>query len=388
MRTLLPYILAGCFLTTLHIFIGQLAKKEKFKTTVLLFPLFFFALGIWTEKTKTLFSMTVLMLALGGLFALLLLSYKTKRYRSSIALFTVLSFFYGALAIDLETSSFSRMQRTIASSNTNAARPAAPAVALREGVNIIGTVCEKTKRKRDFFQESLVLKTDSGRLACYLKWATKIEVGDQIRIQNVKIKYPQHSSFADYLMRKNIAATAFLFRPKFEVISKKRSFARWRNDRREKIYKSLKHKMPKKLFSYFAPIFLGRKRADTPRQNFLYWGIAHHLARSGLHIAIFILIWTLIFALLPLPHLYKNILFLALCSTYAFFSWESLSFLRALILFVLFKTGQMTSKQTNFLHLLQMLTFTLLCLNPIQLFFLDFQLSFGITLALSWFFAR
>ena len=47
-------------------------------------------------------------------------------------------------------------------------------------------------------------------------------------------------------------------------------------------------------FKYFASIFLGepgnKKNTLTIKRNMQFWGIVHYLARSGLHVVIFIAI--------------------------------------------------------------------------------------------------
>jgi predicted membrane metal-binding protein len=70
---------------------------------------------------------------------------------------------------------------------------------------------------------------------------------------------------------------------------------------------------------------------------------------------------------------------------YWILSWASLSFYRALAVFVFSHSARIARRQHHFLHLLLLTCCFFLIINPITLFFLDFQLTFGITVALGLF---
>ncbi|MBD3272914.1 hypothetical protein GF385_00995 [Candidatus Dependentiae bacterium] len=155
---------------------------------------------------------------------------------------------------------------------------------------------------------------------------------------------------------------------------------------RQKIYFKIKQKLNKKSFCYFSSIFLGNKKTNISAQQkniFNIWGISHYLARSGLHIIIFIIIWKIILNLIPIPIRIKNIFLFLTLLIYLALSWPSLSFLRAFFIFILYMIGILFNKQTNFSHILIVICILILIKNPIQLFFLDFQLTFFLTFALS-----
>ena len=142
-------------------------------------------------------------------------------------------------------------------------------------------------------------------------------------------------------------------------------------------------------FLFFSSLFLGNRSyvknmMETIDEQFKQWGIYHLLARSGMHLALFIFMWQMIFRFIPLPFILKQGLMLLLCFLYGIFSWTSAPFLRSLALFALNKMCLLTK---NPYHLLHYLTLTCLCFLlscPLYLFFLDFQLSFGLTFALAW----
>jgi competence protein ComEC len=192
-------------------------------------------------------------------------------------------------------------------------------------------------------------------------------------------------TFSKYLLKRGAISTIFLYYPNYRIIKKsKNSFSRWICNKRAEIFEKIKDKMPRKTFAYFSNIFLGTKQKPIKkaRHYFQYWGISHHLARSGLHIALFILTWGFILSLAPIPFLIKHLLLILLCTLYALLSWTSISFIRAISIFFLYEAGKIFNKQTNIMYFLFLVALTVLVFNPIQLFFLDFQLSFGLTFAI------
>ncbi len=58
---------------------------------------------------------------------------------------------------------------------------------------------------------------------------------------------------------------------------------------------------------------------------------------------------------------------------------------RALYTFILYKICILHKRPSHLVYLLSLVCFFVLLDNPMQLFFLDFQLSFTLTFALAWF---
>ena len=123
---------------------------------------------------------------------------------------------------------------------------------------------------------------------------------------------------------------------------------------------------------------------DHLRKIFNEWGISHYLARSGLHMILFILIWTMVLQFLPVHISVKRVAIAALCIIYSILTWPSISFCRSFFVFLLCQVGMIVNFQVNFLHLLTTTCLLILLFNPIQLFFLDFQLTFSLSFALVW----
>ena len=233
-------------------------------------------------------------------------------------------------------------------------------------------------------------------LLCYTKENYKLQLDDLIEIKNIKIKplindinKTGKPSFYDYLLKENILSTIFLNKNNEIKILKTPIFSvkRWLYKKRTEVYKILKQKFTKQTFSYFAPIFLGNKNEKNSfelKTKFNNWGITHYLARSGLHIIIFILIWSFLLQYIPIPIINKILFLVLICLVYHLFSWPSISYYRAFYIFIIYQIANFFHQQTNFLHIFSLICITILLLNPIQLFFLDFQLSFALTFSLSW----
>ncbi len=237
-------------------------------------------------------------------------------------------------------------------------------------------------------------KKTNFNLQCYSTSNSCVQVDNIIEIQDVKIKVPQdqslsqNSSYKNYLIKENLLASVFFYKNKNIKILRtpKFSFKRLIWNIQVNTYQRLQQKMHPTVFTYFSLMFLGNthhKNIDSMRNTFNYWGLSHYLARSGLHIVLFILIWTIFLQLIPISIRFKRSLLIIICITYKLFSWTSLPFTRAFYAFILTEIGKIFNLQTNFLHLLCIVCMTILLFNPMQLFFLDFQLTFALTFALA-----
>jgi competence protein ComEC len=231
-------------------------------------------------------------------------------------------------------------------------------------------------------------------LQCYSLANTNTEVDDIIEIKNVKIKVPkdqslsQNTSYKNYLIKEDLLSSLFFYKSRCIKIlyTPKLSINRWLWNIKNNTYQRLKQKISPIVFTYFSLMFLGNtqhKNIDSMRHTFSYWGLSHYLARSGLHIVLFILIWTFLLRLIPISIRFKRSLLILICLIYKLFSWTSLPFTRAFYAFILTEIGKIFNFQTDFLHLLSIVCLTILLFNPMQLFFLDFQLTFALTFALA-----
>ncbi len=233
--------------------------------------------------------------------------------------------------------------------------------------------------------------TANAYIQMYLAQPTNAVPGDTLAITGISIKKAPNESFERYLIKEGFAASICL--PQLHAILLSRPQLNIRRTlwalKTDLLYR-IKEKLSSKTFALFSSIFLGnkqmvKKEMNTIKDYYKTWGISHHLARSGLHLVIFIALWGLLLNLLALPFMLKQLTLLFICFLYFLLSWTSISFMRAFFTFILYKTCTFSKISSNTVHILSIVTFITLICNPSQLFFLDFQLSFGLTGALAWF---
>ncbi len=236
-------------------------------------------------------------------------------------------------------------------------------------------------------RESSSLKT-SHIIQIYSANTPDIKVGDLLKINALPIKKPNNEKFWQYLMKEGILTT--LFAQKFEYTIEHRprySLRRWFFEYKHNLFARFKSQLSPSTFHLFASLFLGvknKKALETVNRQFKYWGIVHYLARSGLHLAVVITIYEAALRFIPLPFIAQHLLLLLLGILYYLLSWSSISFIRAFIMFLFYKLSTLAQLPTHFLHILLATCYIILLSNPMQLFFLDFQLSFCLTFALGW----
>lgn len=230
-------------------------------------------------------------------------------------------------------------------------------------------------------------------LLCYCRHTTSLQVSDTVLIKNIVIKPAKNLSrsgnptYDDYLLKEQVLCAVFttgsyqlklISRPLF-------SLKRWLWTARNDVYLAIRQKLSPSTADYFGLIFLGNKQQASSselRTKFGYWGLSHYLARSGLHIVLFIMLWTFLFRLVPLHGSIKRCMLVVICIVYDFLSWTSIPFARAYYAFLLMKGGELLYQQINYLHILSIVCLSILLFNPMQLFFLDFQLTFALTFTL------
>lgn len=253
------------------------------------------------------------------------------------------------------------------------------------------TILEQIKTGNPHWPHRVRLTTPNGfHFFIYTKRISHIEKGDFIETPSLIIKKPKKSDFRNYLFKERIAGTVFVKSFKPIVIKKPYfSFARWTHYTTKRILSSLKQKMSRKTFTFFSSLFIGDKKSvkktiETYALPFKKWGISHHLARSGLHLIIFIILWQILVSLLPLSFFLKTIITTLLSVVYFILTPWSISFVRAFQLFLFYKFCTLFNWQINPINILCVVFIVTLLYNPFQLFFLDFQLSFYCTFCLAW----
>jgi len=266
------------------------------------------------------------------------------------------------------------------------------------------TIIDRTPASHRFMKECLTISDLSvrcdeqrqfcfarGRVQIYAARLPKVRIGDTIQLDDIKIKPPKKNGFGTYLMRNGVVGTLFAPRPDITIIHRP-VWLIWRSiwEKRDAMLRQMKEELSPQSFALYAALFLGNRavcRAELDRLTpaFQQWGIMHYLARSGLHLVIFAAVWTFLFRFLPIPLLLKQLALVLLAIVYALLSWTSLSFMRAFAVFLIYQACGMLRVPFHFLYSLTLVCFLVVLINPVQVLFLDFQLSFALTFALGWF---
>lgn len=219
-----------------------------------------------------------------------------------------------------------------------------------------------------------------------------LSVSDEIALSNIVIGDVEQR-FEHVLMKEG--CLAYLFIPHLQAVQLHRprySLLRFLYRKRCALYKTIKKTCSEKTFIFFKMLFLGKKERCNETtiitNSFKHWGMVHMTARSGMHMTLYILLCATMFQALPLPFVGKNILLLLVAIIYALFSYPSVSFMRAFATSVSLILCHCIARRSDFLHITLLIYITQLLINPIVLFFLDFQLSFLLTIGIGFFFKK
>ncbi|KKR97349.1 MAG: hypothetical protein UU47_C0001G0122 [candidate division TM6 bacterium GW2011_GWE2_41_16] len=222
---------------------------------------------------------------------------------------------------------------------------------------------------------------------------THLRGGMCIELPPHTYKKSNNKAFNRYLMKTFTQASVFLFKiPKrmyCSDLSRANKMYQWILNKKEHLFCSIQKNFSKPTAYLISLIFLGKtpfahaQNRDI-RENFGYWGLLHMIARSGLHLVIFFSVLGFLLAFFGLSPKTKLSFTLILTYGYALFSWLSLSFIRAVLSATLTAYAQIRGHITRPIDILTLTTYIFLIANPVALFFLDFQLSFGLTAILCW----
>lgn len=214
-------------------------------------------------------------------------------------------------------------------------------------------------------------------------------LGDYITTPPIRLKKPP-TSFGLYLIKEDIVGALFAPHDTLTIThAPQKTFFITLHEMRLALFARIQALLSPEHFALYSALFLGNKQYDKDKidpinTQFRIWGIAHIFARSGIHIAI--IISTLLFALsyIPIPYAAKMCFALFISLLYAGCSWSAISFARALCMFLCASYCIIMRRSTTAFHLLGITAMGVLLWHPLNLFFLDFQLSFALTGALIW----
>lgn len=216
-----------------------------------------------------------------------------------------------------------------------------------------------------------------------------LKPGQTIRIDSITLKHPDQGSYENYLMKEQIWAVAHLNCFSYTTCKKASLFIQMIDEIMQLPIKLHAHKLSDMAHTLYLSIFCGKKiKSNTTtimKKLFSYWGISHHLARSGLHLIILIGLLLSCLSMVPCSASKKQWLIVLLLTGYFYTTFPSVAFVRAFIMYLLYTACKQLYLPIDPIHILLLTTLLVLLYNPLHIFFLDFQLSFSITLLMLWF---
>ncbi len=238
--------------------------------------------------------------------------------------------------------------------------------------------------------ENVAQKSNKSMLF-YGKCNNSLIVGDTVTFFNIYCKKPSSENFQHYQIKEKIVATVFDNNLHYRIDNHPMwSLRYWIWNTKKRVLDNIHNKLSPYCFRFFSSLFLGNRACiknelEETNEQFKTWGISHFLARSGLHLVLFIFIWQALLCLIPLPIIVKQSIITALSIIYFILTWTSAPFTRSFGLLLLNKICFFNKIPFHLLHYLTLVCLVFLLYCPLYLFFLDFQLSFALTFALAWF---
>ncbi len=273
-------------------------------------------------------------------------------------------------------------------------------------VDITGCVSDLQNVNRGVFKQMLTLelaelsyqdqrlKIPHYQATIYVTHPLPVQRGDTLLYRNVFYRQaPSDLRTTLYAIKEGLLAQFYVRHTNYTILPIKQSLkaswsAYWKNYR-SSVAVNLQRTLSPRAYALLASLFLGAPATYLPdtemvRAHFTYWGITHYLARSGMHVAMTLLMWRILLGLIPLSSLYKQIILFLLLALFNLLSWPSISFTRALLSYMFAQGCLLANIPLHPLQTIPLVCFFVLLYNPFHLFFLGFQLSFGLTCALAW----
>ncbi len=233
----------------------------------------------------------------------------------------------------------------------------------------------------------------NGKTLCYIKKDANIsipEYGDLILFSKNPVRVertgnPGEFDYAGYLQNKRIYHSVYLYQKDLKIISHGngnivRSFA-------YKIRGSILNQINKynslslKEYSIAAAILTGYDEIDkTQREAYSDAGVIHILSVSGLHVGVVYLMAQLLISMIIRKGRYlflQPVFVLCFIWFYALITGMSVPVLRASLMFSMILIGKALRLQNNNFNILAAAAFVLLLIDPLAIFDIGFQLSFG-----------
>lgn len=217
-----------------------------------------------------------------------------------------------------------------------------------------------------------------------LKRSTSLHEGQIIKVNNICLQQPEPSAaYTTYLIKEGVWATAFITKQKISILQETYQGYYTLTSR-------IMQLLNNSITNLFNPLFLGKREKTIStleiQHQSLYWGIAHHMARSGIHLVSLFGLFMALFHYARVKHFYRYIICTILMIGYLEISIPTVSFLRSICMILFQMISKINKFQYSSIHALTLTTLMMLLHNPYYILFLDFQLSFGITAIIIWLF--
>ncbi len=209
-------------------------------------------------------------------------------------------------------------------------------------------------------------------------------MGDTVSITNLTCT-PLNESLRSWLRKNHYTALCF-YAPIIKITHHPLvSFKKIHWNIRQCLVKQFKSKLSPQAYGLLTSIFLGspdKNNIYAYHKSFSWWGLNHYLARAGLHTLILFLMLGFLISIFTSRFMTKTILHIGIASFYYLFTWQNIPFVRAFLVLISGQCCHLLHIPINTLHLLNLILFMYILINPQAIFFLDFQLTFAITYTL------
>ena len=194
------------------------------------------------------------------------------------------------------------------------------------------------------------------------------------------VRNPGEFNFQDYYNRQNIYG--WIFADDHFVIQINRNenfqFNKFIYSIRKTIKEQFKRFTPGVAGNLLSALILGDKSEVEPsiRESFAETGVIHVLAVSGLHVGYVLIILLLFKNMFRLPWGWDRIIVIIGLFFFVLLTGGKASVVRASIMAGLYVLAPVVNRQVNIWNIIGAAAFVILCINPLDLMDLGFQLSF------------
>ena len=204
---------------------------------------------------------------------------------------------------------------------------------------------------------------------------------------------PYEFDYAQYAARNNIYYQQFIPANKILLLGKSSDNNSFINTVHDYCMQQLAKYLPdRKTLGLMQAMLIGDEinLDNETRQSYSETGIVHIIAISGSHITFFFVLISFLLACIKNKkyHWLKYLLALPLIWFYVLMAGAAPSAVRAAVMFTILSVGFALQKQPNSLNQLFATAFILLCIEPMWLYSIGFQLSFLAVLSLILFYSR